>query len=77
LVYVCTLKLEFLIYVSFTCHVKPLLGCVYVCVCVCDKLWNSNAALYVLFIHVKNMILFKKIIVTQILFEYVLLALNI
>lgn len=33
LVYVCTLNLEFLIYVCFTCHIKPLLRCVCMCVC--------------------------------------------
>lgn len=54
LVYVCTLNLEFLIYVCFTCHIKPLPEvCVYVCVYV-NKLWNSNAELYVLFIHEKK-----------------------
>lgn len=57
LVYVRTLNPEFLIYVCFTCHIKPLLRCV--CMCVYgNKLWNSNAELYVLFIHEKNMILF-------------------
>lgn len=53
LVYVRTLNLEFLIYVCFTCHIKPLLRCVCMCVYV-NKLWNSNAELYVLFIHEKK-----------------------
>ena len=67
-----------LCFFHLSCKASPgVCVCVCVCVFVCDKQWNSNAALYVLFIHVKNMILFKKIIVTQILFEYVLLALNI